>query len=96
MRGSANIYNLPDHLQARSMCAITADTDNHRFVLGSGSVFPAQKNQNEVHILNYSEDANRIETEHSFKVEGTGSGMAPEVTQISSSPYNRNVLLVAV
>ena len=26
MRGSANIYNLPDHLQARSMCAITADT----------------------------------------------------------------------
>ena len=95
MRGSANIYNLPEHLQARSMCAITADTDKHRFVLGSGSVFPAQKGRNEIHVLNYSEDANRIEVEHTFKVEGLTGAMAPEVTQISSSPYNRNTLLVA-
>ena len=99
MRGSANIYNLPEHLQARSMCAVTADTEKHRFVLGSSSVFPASKNQNEVHLLTYSEDANRIDVEHTFKVERIdqlGGSMSPEVTQISSSPYNRNVLIVAV
>ena len=98
MRGSANIYNLPEHLQARSMCAVTADSDKHRFILGSSSVFPSSKNQNEIHILSYSEDANRIDVEHVFKVEkidGQEGNMSPEVTQISSSPYNRNMLVVA-
>ena len=98
MRNSANIYNLPEHLHARAMCAVTADTDRHRFVIGSNSIKPLQSSFNEIHILNYSEDANRIDSEHIFKVEkleNQSGGMAPEVTQISSSPYNRNMLVVA-
>ena len=56
------------------------------------------KNKNEIHLLSYSEDANRIDVEHVFKVEkidGSKETMSPEVTQISSSPYNRNMLVVA-
>ena len=97
MRGSANIYNLPEHLQARSMCAVTADSEQHRFVLGSSSIFPASKSKNEIHLLSYSEDANRIDVEHVFTVDTIGgkeASMSPEVTVISSSPYNRNVLVV--
>ena len=51
MRGTANIYNLPEHLHARSMCAVTADTERHRFIVGSNSVKPLQNSLNEVHIL---------------------------------------------
>ena len=80
------------------MCAVTADTDKHRFVIGTSSVFPTSKTQNEIHLLSYSEDANRIDVEHVFKVDkltGQEGNMSPEVTQISSSPYNRNILVVA-
>ena len=83
MRGSANIYNLPEHLHARSMCAVTADTERHRFIVGSNSVKPLQSSQNEIHILQYSEDANRIDPEHVFKLEkleDQSNGMAPEVS----------------
>mgnify|MGYP007118471873 CR=1 FL=1 len=66
MRGSSNIYNLPEHLQARAMCAIIADADRHRFAIGSSSVKTAP---NEVHLVSYSEEANRIDTDLAFTLE---------------------------
>ena len=35
MRSSANVYSLPEHLRATSMCSVIADTDNHTFVVGT-------------------------------------------------------------
>lgn len=68
MRGGTNVYNLPEnyfvkffefliHLQARSMCAVLADKENHKFLVGTNSF----KKTNEVHLLKYSEDSNRID-----------------------------------
>ena len=59
------MYNLPEHLQARAMCSILADTDRHRFAIGTSSV-PASGTLNEVHLVSYSEDANRIDTDLAF------------------------------
>lgn len=72
MRGSANIYNLPEHLRARAMCAVTADTEQHRFIVGTCSISPlgseAESRNNEVHLLSYLEDANRIDVDKIFKL----------------------------
>ena len=72
MRGSLNIYNLPEHLQARAMCSIIADTDRHRFAIGSSSVASAKttSSNNEIHMVSYSEDANRIDTDLAFPLQG--------------------------
>jgi len=60
------MYNLPEHLQARAMCAITADTERHRFAIGSSSV---GRLPNEIHLVSYSEDANRVDTDLAFKLQ---------------------------
>lgn len=51
MRGSTNVYNLPEHLQARSLTNIIANTEEHKFIVGSCSVKPERNN--EIHILTY-------------------------------------------
>ena len=90
------MYNLPEHLQARAMCSILADTDRHRFAIGTSSV-PTATTLNEVHLVQYSEDANRIDTDLAFGLhDETGDLHGYEVSQISSSPYNRGTLIVAV
>jgi hypothetical protein len=95
MRGGANVYSLPDNLfvsaeclltmwiKSRSMCAILADTENHRFLIGTNSF----KRDNEIHLINYSEDSNRIDQEAVFTFDGANS----EVLSLSSSPYNRDI-----
>ena len=102
MRGSLNIYNLPEHLQARAMCSIIADTDRHRFAIGSSSVANNSKSPssggNEIHMVSYSEDANRIDTDLAFPLQGVSGRLLQgyEVSQLSSSPYNRGTLVAAV
>ena len=69
MRGSSNMYKMPEHLQARAMCSIIADTDYHRFAIGSSSVpTSAKSGLNEIHLVSYSEDANRIDTDLAFSL----------------------------
>ena len=51
------IYNLPENLNTRSMCALTADDENHKFVVGTCSLNMA----NQLHVLNFSEDTNRVD-----------------------------------
>ena len=71
MRGSSNMYKMPEHLQARAMCSIIADTDYHRFAIGSSSVPTSGRGGglNEIHLVSYSEDANRIDTDLAFSLE---------------------------
>jgi len=74
------------------MCSIIADSDHHRFVLGTCSIPSGSSEsfgllQNEIHVLSFSEDASRIDVEKVYKLPDCEA----EVTQISSSPYNRNI-----
>lgn len=79
------------------MCAIIADTDYHRFAIGSSCVATnASGPINEIHLVSYSEDANRIDTDLAFSLQGTeGNLIGYEVSQLSSSPYNRGTLVAA-
>ena len=61
------------------MASITADTIAHRFMLATNSY----KQENEIHLVNYSEDLNRIELECVY---GFGYG---EMWSISPSPYDK-------
>ena len=38
------------------MCAVMGDLENNRFLIGTNSL----KRENEVHLINYNEDTNRI------------------------------------
>ena len=81
------------------MCAIIADTDRHRFAIGSSSVPGAGGggSLNELHLVSYSEDANRIDTDLAFGLHNEeGELHGYEVSQVSSSPYDRSSLVVAV
>lgn len=85
------------------MCSIIADTDYHRFAIGSSSVpTAARSGLNEIHLVSYSEDANRIDTDLAFSLEyknGSEAGntlAGYEVSALSSSPYNRGTLIAAV
>ena len=80
------------------MCSIIADTDRHRFAIGSSSVAAGPTGVvNEIHLVSYSEDANRIDTDHAFALQNEDGNMVGyEVSQLSSSPYNRNTLVAAV
>ena len=76
------------------MCAIIADSDRHRFAIGSSSVLAS--GSNEIHLVTYSEDANRIDTDLVFPLQGTDGVLHGfEVSALSSSPYNRNTLVAA-
>ena len=61
----------------------------------------ARSGLNEIHLVSYSEDANRIDTDLAFSLEHSrdGSGnndlMGYEVSALSSSPYNRGTLIAA-
>jgi len=49
------------------MCSIIADTERHRFAIGSSSVAAGPNGVlNEIHLISYSEDANRIDNDHAF------------------------------
>ena len=41
------IYNLPENVNSRSMCAVVADDQRHRFVVGTCSV----NKPNQLHLL---------------------------------------------
>ena len=78
------------------MCAIIADTDRHRFAIGSSSVGGAS-NYNEIHLVAYSEDSNRIDTDLIFRLHTeSGDLHGFEVSQLSSSPYDRGTLVAAL
>ena len=51
------IYNLPENLNTRSMCALTADDENHKFIVGTCSLSAI----NQLHVLNFSEDSSRVD-----------------------------------
>jgi len=83
------------------MCSIIADSENHRFVIGSCSIppslyreeeFGAESKGNELHFVSYSEDANRIDVDKVFKLPDS----LAEVVALSSSPYNRSVVAAAI
>jgi hypothetical protein len=57
-----------------------ADTESHKFLIGTNSY----KKENEVHLINYSEDSNRIDQEAVFQIDHG------EIWTLSASPYNRN------
>ena len=51
------------------MCSIIADTDRHRFAIGSASVATSKNGpSNEIHLITYSEDANRIDIDLAFNL----------------------------
>lgn len=60
-----------------------ADTENHRFILGTNSF----KRENEIHLINFSEDSNRIDQEAIFSFDNGNS----EIWTLSASPYNKEV-----
>ena len=67
------------------MCAVIGDTQSHRFLIASNS----HKRENEVHLINYSEDSNRIDQEAIFSIDNGSS----EIWSIASSPYNKDVFV---
>ena len=56
------IYNLPQGFSSRAMCSIQADEDSHKFIVGTCSL----SLQNEIHLLNFAEDTNRVDLLHVF------------------------------
>ena len=60
-----------------------ADTENHRFILGTNSF----KRENEIHLINFSEDSNRIDQEAVFQFDNGNS----EIWTMAASPYNKDV-----
>ena len=65
-----------------------ADTENHRFLIGTNSY----KRENEIHLIHYLEDSNRIDQEAVFTLNDGNS----EILTLSSSPYNKDVFASAL
>lgn len=65
------------------MCAVTGDIASHRFLVATNS----HKKENEVHLLHYSEDSNRIDQEAVFSLDNGDA----EIWSMSASPYNKEV-----
>lgn len=64
------------------MCSIQADENSHKFVVGTCSLSA----QNEIHMLNFAEDTNRVDLLHVFPFpEG-------EIWDLKASPYNHEIL----
>ena len=63
------------------MCAITADKENHKFMVATCSLDVP----NAVHILNFNEDINTVELDQIIEFS------YGEIWDIKSSPYNANV-----
>ena len=71
MRSSANVYSLPEHLRATSMCSIVADTDNHSFIIGTSPAKASSASgseQSEIHVVTYAEYAHRIDVQGVYEV----------------------------
>ena len=79
---------MPEGLHIKAMTAVTSDTDNNRFVIGSSSL----QRPNELHFLTYSEDANRISVDKIFRLPDKNA----EVTQLRTSPINPEVVVTAL
>jgi hypothetical protein len=64
------------------MCAVfdKDSTDTHRFLIGTNS----HKKENELHLIAYSEDSNRIDQEAIFSIDNGNS----EILSLSSCPAN--------
>lgn len=78
-QGSSNlIYNLPEGLNTRSMCAVSADEENQRFLVGSCSL----QMQNAIHVINYMEDTNTVDL---AQILPFSQG---EIWDLRSSPYS--------
>ena len=86
MRGGSNVYSLPENLFSRSMCAVLACADSHRFLISTCSLHKS----NEIHAITYLEDSNRIDVDAVFTVE------QGEVWSMAASPYNRQVFACGV
>jgi len=78
---SSNVFNLPEGQNASCLSAVLADTENHRFVIGSTSL----KKACDVHLVSYSEEHNRISCE-SILPQPRG-----EIWSIAASPYSKDI-----
>ena len=83
---SSTYYSIIQQLQGRCMASVLADTTQHRFLLSTNSF----KEDNEIHLINYSEDLNRIDQEAvlSFK--------QGEIWSLSPSPYNKEIVAAGI
>ena len=82
------MYNMPEGLHIKAMTAVTSDTENIKFVIGSSSM----QKPNEMHFLTYSEDANRISVDKVCKL----PDQTAEVTQLRASPTNPDIVVAAL
>lgn len=89
------------------MCSLETEGDRHRFAIGSNSA----QASNEVHVVSFCEESNRIDCEHKFalsEIDSTGANnldndfenltsqaKSTQITKLSGSPYSNNHLLVA-
>jgi len=65
-------------MSSRAMCALTADDQQSRFLVGTCSLQPrdvlienevqVSQIENDIHLLHFNEEANRIDLMHSFKL----------------------------
>jgi len=85
MRGS-NSFTLPENLFTKTLSAVIADKESHKFLVGTNSF----KNENQVYVLAYSEDQNRIDQEAVYSM------TSGEIWSLQASPYNRNHLACGV
>ena len=65
------------------MCSVASGSE-HLFLLGSACA----NDENELHIVQYLEDANKIQTRQVFKI-------GQPVRQLSASPYEESHTIVA-
>lgn len=81
--GNNLIYNLPQHFNCQSMSAVTSDTETHRFLLGTCSLHQP----NEIHLVIFNEDANRVDLQKIFRAPKDGSFTLDEINDLRASPY---------
>ena len=62
MRSTANVYTLPEGLHGHCLSAVLGDPETHTFLVGTRS----SRQPNQVHMLRYEEDQNRIEVMGAF------------------------------
>ena len=79
-------YTLPEGLQQTGGLAALACQTAHRFALASSSLVAGRKN--EVHIVDYADDSNKVSVHKTFEVE-------KPVFCLSASPVNESRILAA-
>ena len=82
--GNNLIYNLPQHFNCQSMSSLTSDCDTHRFLIGTCTLHKP----NEIHLVTFNEDANRVDLQRVFRGDPDGSGFTiDEVADLRACPY---------